>query len=155
MPSGASRGVVSDWWGFWFRNGVVRAGTVSVCAWRAVTCHSSTSPRHTGSYIFVPWASNISINTKIWDSGTLVVVCIGCRELTSHGPGATDNRRATRPGRAFRPPYHPRRVPVGWTGERYHLGRGGGVFDAELYVIMRAVGVLLRRQQLGKNYTIF
>ena len=28
-----------------------------------------------------------------------------------------------RPGRAFRSPYHPRRVLGRWTGQRFHLGK--------------------------------
>ena len=39
-------------WGFagvGSETGLSGTGTVSVRAWRAVTCHSSTSPRHTGS----------------------------------------------------------------------------------------------------------
>ena len=35
--------------GFGSETGLSGTGTVSVSAWRAVTCHSSTSPRHTGS----------------------------------------------------------------------------------------------------------
>ena len=33
------------------KTGLSGTGAVSVRAWRAVTCHSSTSPRHTGSYV--------------------------------------------------------------------------------------------------------
>ena len=64
----------------------------------------------------------------------------------------TNNPKARRPGRAFRPPYHPWGVPAGWAGERFHLGRNKEVFDAELYAVMRAIGVLLKRQESGKNY---
>ena len=36
----------------WFRNGELSGtGVVSTLAWQTVTCHSSTSPRHTGSFI--------------------------------------------------------------------------------------------------------
>ena len=36
----------------WFRNGELSGtGVISALAWQTVTCHSSTSPRHTWSYI--------------------------------------------------------------------------------------------------------
>ena len=38
-------------------------------------------------------------------------------------------------------------VPEGWTGERFHLGNNKEGFDAELYAILRAMGVPLRRQE--------
>ena len=44
---------------------------------------------------------------------------------------------------------------MGWAGERFYLGRNKEVFDAELYTIMRAMGILLKRNEPGKNYTIF
>lgn len=39
----------------------------------------------------------------------------------------------TRAGEAFRPPYHPRRVPDGWAGKRFHLEKNKEAFDAELF----------------------
>ena len=44
---------------------------------------------------------------------------------------------------------------MGWAGERFYLGRNKEVFDAEPYTIMRAMGILLKRNEPGKNYTIF
>lgn len=40
-------------------------------------------------------------------------------------------------------------------GERFHLERNKEVFDAVLYAIMLAMGILLKRNELGNNYTIF
>ena len=42
------------------------------------------------------------------------------------------------------------RSAEGWTGRRYHL-----VFDAEVFVIYRALHVLDQRQESGRRYTIF
>ena len=44
---------------------------------------------------------------------------------------------------------------MGWTGEHNHLGHNKEDFGAELYAILRAMGIPLRRQESGKNYTIF
>ena len=65
------------------------------------------------------------------------------------------NPNTTRPGRAFRPPYRPRRVPDGRKGQRFHLGKNKEAFDAELFAIHRSMKVFLERQETWVAYTIF
>ena len=42
-------------------------------------------------------------------------------------------------GKRLSSPYHPRRVPDDWTGQRFHLGKNKGIFDAEFFAIYRAM----------------
>lgn len=77
------------------------------------------------------------------------------REHQPRSWGPTNNPRAMRSGGAFRPPYHPRRAPAGWTGQRFRLGKNEGVFDAEPYAILRASSILGQRQETRVEYTIF
>lgn len=61
----------------------------------------------------------------------------GGRGHTPHRFGS-DRARTMRPGRPFRPPYHPRRVARRRTRYPFHLGRNKEAFDAELFAIHRA-----------------
>ena len=127
--------------------------------------------RHISYQFFKPWCSrepssyemDVPVTfTALEAGGTIKIIyhrfycavdITHFRQLHCYTPPYSP--RAMRPGRAFQPPYHPRWVQVGWTGELYHLGRNKEVFDAELYAVLQAMGVLLRRQELGKNYTTF
>lgn len=47
------------------------------------------------------------------------------------------------------------RTPAGWTGHRSHLGNNKEAFDAEVYAIYHALRALDRRQESGRQCTIF
>ena len=56
---------------------------------------------------------------------------------------------------AFRPPYHPRAQPTGWTGCRCHLGDNKEVFDAEIFALYQALKMFEARNEEGASYTVF
>ena len=46
-------------------------------------------------------------------------------------------------------------IPSGWTGRRFHLDSNKEVFDAEVNAICQALCIADRREESGRQYTIF